>query len=77
MAVQVALIEHRTGALGAMDLRVLAVPLYDDIGGAVDVEVGGHFTSAVPRKPISSVTLEQILAEPRHASSRPGSLYMG
>ncbi len=41
-AVQIASLEHRIRPHGGMDGRVLAVLLHEDIGGAVDVEVGGH-----------------------------------
>ncbi len=38
-AVQVALIEHGIGPHGGMDRRVLAVALYEHVGGSVDVEL--------------------------------------
>ncbi len=40
--VQVALLQHGNRPHGGMDRRVLAVLLYEEVGGAVDVEVGGH-----------------------------------
>ncbi len=38
--VQVALIEHGIRPHGGLDRRVLAVAPHEDVGGAVDVEVG-------------------------------------
>ncbi len=45
VAVQVALIEHGIRPHGGVDRRVLAVLLHEDVGGAVDVEVGDHSTT--------------------------------
>ncbi len=42
VAVQVALIEHGNRPHGGMGRRVGAVLFYEDLGGSVDVEVGGH-----------------------------------
>ncbi len=42
LAVKVALLKHRIGALRRFDLRFLAVVLNQNGSGAVDVEVGGH-----------------------------------
>ncbi len=39
VAVQVASLEHGIRPHGGLDRRVLAVPLHEDVGGAVDVEV--------------------------------------
>ncbi len=52
VSVQVASFKHRIRPHGGMDRRVLAVLLYDDVGAAVDVEVGGHrsFMSACPSR---------------------------
>ncbi len=41
---QVALIEQRVRPHGGMDRRVLAVLLYEGLGGAEYVEVGDHLT---------------------------------
>ncbi len=41
-AVQAASLKHGVRPHGGMDRRVLAVALYDYLGGAVDVEVGDH-----------------------------------
>ncbi len=40
--------EAGTRPHGGMGRRVLAVLLYDDVGGAVVVEVGDHAVSAIP-----------------------------
>ncbi len=43
VAVQVPLLKHGIGPHGGLDQRVLAVLLYEGVGGAVDVEVGDHW----------------------------------
>ena len=43
--VAVALLEHGVRPHGGLDRRVLAVALHEDVGGAVDVEVGDHVDS--------------------------------
>ena len=45
---QVALIEHDIRLHGGMDRRVVAVVLHDEVGGAVDVEVGDHRQNLEP-----------------------------
>ncbi len=47
VAVQVADLKHGVRPHGGLDRRVLAVLLYDDAGGAVDVEVGDHLIAGV------------------------------
>ncbi len=42
IAVQVILLQHGIRPHGGMDRRVLAVPLHEEVGGAVDVEDGDH-----------------------------------
>ncbi len=41
-AAQVALLEHGIRPHGCFHRRVLAVVLHEDVGAAVDVEVGAH-----------------------------------
>ena len=47
--VQVAFLKHRIRPHGGMDRRVVAVLLHEDLGGAVDVEVGDHCQNLEPR----------------------------
>ena len=61
VAVQVALIEHGAGVHGGMYRRVLAVLLREDIGGAVDVDIGDHgFSHVVMTKVFEAKFLKRV-----------------